>query len=120
MRAEYGDGIYPLRRKLPAYLNTEWRKFKDNYSDVNPGVKHPIFEIFASFLKREADSLFADYDYQSTPEPNVEMSRTGTHAFHGRNAQHTTKKCRYLKNLERRCVARDSGRLIRCQDPNQR
>ena len=99
-------GINPLRRKLPAYLNAEWRKFKDNGLNPNSGAKHPKFEVFASFLKREADSLFADFDFQSAARPNVEMSQTNAHGFHERNTQQTTKKCRYLRNLERKRDAR--------------
>ena len=103
-------GINHLRCKLPTYLNAEWRKFKDLGLNPMSGAKHPKFAVFASFLKREADSLFADFDYHSTPRTVVEMLQTNAHAFHERNTRQTTKKCRYLTYLERKRVTRGASR----------
>ena len=103
-------GINPLRRKLPNYLNAEWRKFKDNGLNPKSGAEHPKFEVFASFLKREADSLFADFGYQSIPRTAVETLQMSVHASHERNPRRTNKKCRYLTYLDRKQVIRGASR----------
>ena len=103
-------GIIPLRRKLPTYLNAEWRKFKYNGLNPKSGTEHPKFEVFVNFLEREADSLFADFDYQSTPRTDVETSQTSTPASHERITRQTNKKCRYLAYLDRKQVTRGASR----------
>ena len=49
----FASGLEEVRRKLPEYIQHEWRKVGQSYEDQNYGC-HPPFSVFVDFVKRQA------------------------------------------------------------------
>ena len=99
-------GLKFICEKLPEYLNKEWRRYRYAYFLETPEISHPRFEIFANFVKDEADSMII--------EQGSSYKRTGIQGifekyrpikspcdYHGVKAKHSTFKCRILRKLNR-------------------
>ena len=99
-------GLQFVREKLPGYLNKDWSRYRYAYFLENPEMSHPRFDIFANFVKNEADSMIIDQGSIHNQSGITcifenDQSIRSPCDYHGPKAKHLTVKCRILRKLNR-------------------
>ena len=69
----YARGLGILRKKLPEFLQNDWRKFGQAYEDTH-GAGHPPFSKFVEFIRSKARQL-SNKNYETIRDSSVNRVR---------------------------------------------